>query len=156
MNTEQLKKIIAKMVRAEMQPILRQEVRSYLSEVFSRNAQQPSNRPTSSDFSDETIETKKLPSVPQKPKKMVNYTNNAALNAILNETTGGIPQEGSMASMMGSFSRNDSEMINEAAMPVVVPETASEPIKNIASIINRDYRSIMKAVDKKVSDRKKP
>ena len=59
MNAEQLRKIIAKMVRAEMQPIMRQEVRSYLSEVFSGKAHRPSNRPTSSD-SDETVETEEL------------------------------------------------------------------------------------------------
>lgn len=156
MNAEQLRKIIAKMVRAEMQPILRQEVRSYLSEVFSGNAHRPSNRPTSSDFSDETAEAEELPPVPQKPKKMVNYTSNPALNAILNETTGGIPQEGSMASMMGGFGRGSSEMINETAMPVVVPETAPAPVKNVAAVINRDFRSLMKAIDKKIADKKKP
>lgn len=156
MNAEQLRKIIAKMVRAEMQPIMRQEVRSYLSEVFSGKAHRPSNRPTSSD-SDETVETEELPSVPQRPKKRVNYTNNPALNAILNETTGGIPQEGSMASMMGGFGGSStSELINETAMPVVVPETAPEPVKNVAAVINRDFRSLMKAIDKKVADKKRP
>jgi hypothetical protein len=85
---------------------------------------------------------------PVKPvKKFVKYTSNPMLNDILNQTTGGIPQEGGMVNMMGGFGGATQTTINETK----VPENAPAPVKSVYSAMNRDYRSLMKAVDSKKS-----
>ena len=51
---------------------------------------------------------------PVKPaKKFVKYTSNPMLNDILNQTTGGVPQEGSMVSMMGGYGGGTQQVITE-------------------------------------------
>lgn len=67
------------------------------------------------------------------------------LNEILNQTTGGVPQEGGMVSMMGGYGSTTSQVITETK----APENAPEPVKSVYSAINRDYRSLMKAVNNK-------
>ena len=67
------------------------------------------------------------------------------LNDILNQTTGGIPQEGGLVSMMGGLDVGKSQVITETK----APENAPEPVKSVYSAMNRDYRSLMKAVNKK-------
>ena len=80
-------------------------------------------------------------------KKFVKYTSNPMLNDILNQTTGGVPQEGSMVSMMGGYGNSTQEVITETK----VPENAPAPVKGVYSAINRDYRALLKAVDSKKS-----
>ena len=80
-------------------------------------------------------------------KKFVKYTSNPMLNDILNQTTGGVPQEGSMVSMMGGYGGSTQEVITETK----VPENAPAPVKGVYSAINRDYRALLKAVDSKKS-----
>ena len=80
------------------------------------------------------------------PKKFVKYTNNPMLNDILNQTTGGVPQEGSMVGMIGGYGGGGSDQI---ITETKAPENASEPVKSVYSAVNRDYRSLMAAVNKK-------
>jgi hypothetical protein len=50
-----------------------------------------------------------------------------------------------MVSMMGGYGGGTQEVITETK----VPENAPEPVKSVYSAINRDYRSLMKAVNNK-------
>jgi hypothetical protein len=85
----------------------------------------------------------------QNKKKFVKYTSNPVLNQILNETTGGVPQEGGLASIMGSGEPSVVDKLTES-----VTEHAPEPVKAVAQAVTRDYRSLLKAVDKKRGEKK--
>lgn len=65
----------------------------------------------------------------------------------------GIPQEGNVVGMMGSFGNGGTELINEAAAPEI-PASAPVEVKKTAAVFNRDFRALMKAVDKKVAGKK--
>ena len=84
-----------------------------------------------------------------KPKKFVKYTKNDALNEILNQTTGGVPQEGNFVGLIGNEFEVKSEQLNE----IKASENAPEQVKTVVNAINRDYRSLLKAVDKKRSNK---
>jgi hypothetical protein len=47
--------------------------------------------------------------------------------------------------MMGGLGGGSTQVITEAK----VPENTPEPVKSVYSAMNRDYRSLMKAVNKK-------
>ena len=85
-------------------------------------------------------------SVPTTPKKVIQYTKNPILNQILNETSGGVPQEGSLVSMLGGPERSITESI--------IPETAPEPVKKVAAALTRDYSALLKAVEQKRAGKK--
>lgn len=69
----------------------------------------------------------------QSPKK---YSNNPTLNAILNETVGGVPSEDSIPA------------------GISIPQSAiaeNSALSGVANALNRDYRQLLKTVDKKAS-----
>lgn len=71
--------------------------------------------------------------VTQPPKK---YSNNPTLNAILNETVGGVPQE-------------DSTPAGITIPPAALAENTA--LGDVANAMNRDYRQLLRAADKKAS-----
>lgn len=75
---------------------------------------------------------------PQSKKEVVKYTNNSVLNQVLNETVGGIPTE--------------RELEQPSIADVLTPENIgnSPELAAVGKALNRDYRSLLKAVDKKV------
>lgn len=152
MKIEVLKEFIKKTVQQEVRNIVQSEIKHQLAEVFSKDISQSKKK--SPDSSLELEIMKELESLNEsstqeeqsKPaKKYVKYTNNPMLNDILNQTTGGIPQEGGVVSMLGGYGVGTQEVINETKAPTNAPE----PVKSVYSAMNRDYRSLMKAVDKK-------
>lgn len=87
----------------------------------------------------------------QKPKEVKKYTNNPILNEILNQTVVKIPSEGSMVGLDSTFKSQAfaGMQINEA---VDVPEPVApvtEEQGKVMNVLKRDFRSLMKAVDKK-------
>lgn len=131
-------------IRQEVKKAVKEELKEYLFESIIQKKEAPTSPIT------ESSETVKVTSdsEPSKPKKFVKYTKNDALNKVLNETMGGVPREGSYVGLMGGdFDSKPTEQINE----VKVPDTAPEPVKNVVNAMNRDYRSLLKAVDKKKS-----
>jgi hypothetical protein len=123
-----------------------------MAEIFSKEAVQTKKKSADSDLEQqilkelETMEESSVIEEEVKPaKKFVKYTNNPMLNDILNQTTGGVPQEGGMVGMMGGYGGATSQVITETK----APENAPEPVKSVYSAMNRDYRSLMKAVNKK-------
>lgn len=131
-------------IRQEVKKVVKEELKEYLFEsLVQKKESQPSTiteiaKDVKSDSNGE----------PVKPKKFVKYTKNDALNKVLNETIGGVPSEGSYVGLMGGgFDSKSIEQINE----VKVPDAAPAPIKTVVNAMNRDYRSLLQAVDKKRS-----
>ena len=152
MKIEVLKEFIKKTVQQEVRSVIQAELKLQLAEIFSKEVVQPKKNTQESDLESqilkelESFENTDIIEEEVKPsKKFVKYTNNPLLNDILNQTTGGVPQEGGMVSMMGGFNSGGSQVITETK----APENAPEPVKSVYSAMNRDYRSLMKAVNKK-------
>ena len=153
MKIEILKEYIKKTVQQEVQRVVQSELKLRLSEIFSREVIQSKKKSSDSDLEQQIL--KELDTMNESvvadeqvkpPKKFVKYTNNPMLNDILNQTTGGVPQEGSMVGMIGGYGGGGSDQI---ITETKVPENASEPVKSVYSAVNRDYRSLMAAVNKK-------
>ena len=135
-----------------MQQEVRNELKIQLAEIFSKEVIKAKKKSSESDLEQQILselETMNESTVVEEPvksvKKFVKYSNNPMLNEILNQTTGGVPQEGSMVSMMGGYGGNNQEVITETN----IPENAPAPVKGVYSAMNRDYRSLMKAVNNK-------
>lgn len=145
MKIEALKEYINNTIRQEVKKVIKEELQGYLSEVFSSKQKNVTNQLNL----EEEVEPKVEPKIEQKPKKYIKYTSNELLNKVLNETSGGVPKEGSFVGLMNDGLESNVEALNE----VKVPESAPEPVKTVVNAINRDYRSLMKAVDKKRSSK---
>tara|TARA_B110000503_G_C7141870_1_gene411195 strand:+ start:1017 stop:1496 length:480 start_codon:yes stop_codon:yes gene_type:complete len=157
MKIDILKEFIKKTVQQEVRNVVQSELKLQLAEIFSKEVIQAKKKLAVSAETDlEQQILKELDVMNEsdvfeeqvKPtKKFVKYTSNPMLNDILNQTTGGVPQEGSMVSMMGGYGNSTQEVITETK----VPENAPAPVKGVYSAINRDYRALLKAVDSKKS-----
>lgn len=157
MKIDILKEFIKKTVQQEVRNVVQSELKLQLAEIFSKEVIQAKKKLAVSAETDlEQQILKELDVMNEsdvfeeqvKPtKKFVKYTSNPMLNDILNQTTGGVPQEGSMVSMMGGYGGSTQEVITETK----VPENAPAPVKGVYSAINRDYRALLKAVDSKKS-----
>ena len=153
MKIDALKEYIRKTVQQEIRTVLKEELKYQLTEILlggDIKSLKPSISTQSNtsfiEKSENLIDEDFSPPV-EKPKKHVKYTSNPVLNEILNQTQGGLPKEGEMVGMIGegfggSINR---EQINE----VKAPENAPEPVKTVYQAMNKDYRMLMKAVDKK-------
>jgi len=139
-----LKTLIRGIVREEVEFALKKE----LTEVFKSLKTKP------------ITETKRV----VKKRKQLQLAKDPVLNKLLNETRGGVPQkEGheeypsmgggtydrtSMASLMG-YGNVGGDKAEQTIQQMGVPsESVPEDVKNA---INRDYRDVMKAIDKKKS-----
>jgi RecA/RadA recombinase len=152
MKIEVLKEFIKKTVQQEVRNVIQSEIKLQLAEIFSKEVGQTKKKSSEPDLEQqilkelETMGDVQVVEEEVKPvKKFVKYTNNPMLNDILNQTTGGVPQEGGLVSMMGGLGGGSTQVITEAK----APENAPEPVKSVYSAMNRDYRSLMKAVNKK-------
>ena len=152
MKIEVLKEFIKKTVQQEVRNVIQSEIKLQLAEIFSKEVGQTKKKSSEPDLEQQILEELETMGDVQvvedevKPvKKFVKYTKNPMLNDILNQTTGGVPQEGSMVSMMGGYGGGTQQVITETK----VPENAPAPVKGVYSAINRDYRALLKAVDNK-------
>lgn len=149
MKTQELKEIIRSVIKEELQKTLPTLIPNILSEILTGQS-----KPMVS----EKLETPKVSHKPSEniqpaKKTFKKYTNNEALNAVLNETVGGVPREGSYVGLMGAL-RSESlggANINESVqIPQQITPVNEEQAK-VLNVINRDFRKLMKAVDKKKS-----
>ena len=154
MKIDILKEFIKKTVQQEVRNVVQSELKLQLAEIFAKEVIQSKKKSSDSDLEQQILKEldvmneSAVVEEPVKPtKKFVKYTSNPMLNDILNQTTGGVPQEGSMVSMMGGYGNSTQEVITETK----VPENAPAPVKGVYSAINRDYRALLKAVDSKKS-----
>ena len=136
MKAKTFENLIRKVVREEIDYALRREIKSLKEDL--RDELKPS-----------IIEhTEKIVEVPQqnslkekimgkKPFKKQNFVSNSTLNDLLNETAAGDTNtQTAMAPISDPFS---------TGTPM---ETAGMP-NTVANVVNRDYRSLMQAIDKK-------
>ena len=99
MKTQELKEIIRSVIKEELQKTLPTLIPNILSEILTGQS-----KPVVS----EKLETPKVSHKPSEniqpaKKTFKKYTNNEALNAVLNETVGGVPREGSYVGLMGAL-----------------------------------------------------
>jgi hypothetical protein len=156
MKIDILKEFIKKTVQQEVRNVVQSELKLQLAEIFSKEVIQAKKKSSDSELEQQILkeldvmnESDVVEEQVKPTKKFVKYTSNPMLNDILNQTTGGVPQEGSMVSMMGGYGGGTQEVITETK----VPENAPEPVKSVYNAINRDYRSLMQAVNKKKGDK---
>ena len=164
MKKQELLKII--------ETVVRKEVKKQMNEIFIKDNDSSSltelvSKPLIEKEFKEPIRKREV-----KPKKEVNYTSNKALNKVLNETVGGVPQgeAGGYKTMGGGI--YDSSKVNEILAResgLGDPETVKEKKREIAAVdsikragvsvdqvpdhvtdaLTKDYRGLMKAIDQK-------
>ena len=142
--------------------IVRQEVKKEVKNIFIKEGIQSMSQKVSNDTVMEVLPERK-----PKPKKKVQYTKNPMLNDILNETAnagemdeyptmgGGTFDTSKMAQALGYG--NDMIGSDEAKREIAAVQTAqaagadtSNPaVQDVMSNLTKDYRSVMKALDKK-------
>lgn len=158
MKIEILKEYIRKTVKEEIKNVLKEELRYQLTEIFLSGGvggkiSNSSSKPKKtfiekSEEKTQQISENKVAST----KNKIRYTTNEVFNDILNETTCKIPSEDNMVGMMGGgfdkIGGGEDSMLMESS-DIQPPPEASEPVKKVFNAMNRDYRSLLKAVDKK-------
>jgi len=144
--------------------VVRKEVKKQMNEIFIKDND-------SSSLTELVSAPAPKPKKVQKPKKEVQYTSNEALNKVLNETVGGVPQgEGGYETMGGGI--YDSSKVNDILVRESGygnPETVKEKKREIAAVdtikkagvnvdqvpehvtnaLTKDYSKVMKAIDQK-------
>lgn len=153
MKTQELKEMIRSVVKEELQKSLPTLIPNILSEILSNQTKQMvSEKTVSQKIVQNTIPSSQVKQSESSTKKTFKkYTNNDILNAVLNETVGGVPREGSYVGLMGTLQSEVSNgiSINESVnMPQQITPVNEEQSK-VLNIINKDFRKLMKAVDKK-------
>ena len=131
MKKEQLTNIIREAVR--------EELKSFLPKLIKEiNLKEEADQQSNSDIVEVT--KKSLSKVrTKKPNEMKSYSKNPAINQILNETKGGIPQEGGLVS-------NNPNVVKEFQGQSVEVESLPDHLSNA---LTRNYSDVMKLVDKK-------
>ena len=146
MKTQELKEIIRSVVKEELQKSLPTLIPNILSEILTGQG-----KPVVSENSEP-------PKVLQKPSETVQpakktfkkYTNNDALNAVLNETVGGVPREGAYVGLMGTLqSEAFSGIINESTQTPQQITPVNEEQAKVLNVINRDFRKCKSKTDRR-------
>ena len=146
MKSNELKEIIRSIIKEELDKTLPTLIPKILSEVLSgrQSSTIQSNQPI---VSTKTVVKESV----QKPKEIKKYSSNPILNEILNQTVVKIPNEGSMAGLDSTFKSqafSGMQMNESVETPQPVAPVTEEQSK-VMNVLNRDFRSLMKAVDKK-------
>ena len=145
MKSNELKDIIRAVIKEELDKTLPILIPKVLTEVLS-GKQVP--------IVESQIPTKNVvKESAQKPKEIKKYSSNPILNDILNQTVVKIPKDDSMVGLDSTFKSqafsgmqiNESTQISE---PEPVAPVTEEQGK-VMDVLKRDFRSLMKAVDKK-------
>ena len=157
MKVNVLTEIIRKVVREEVKKAIRSELKKPVVE-------------SNSSFKDLMEDDVKQPSVKKsQPKRQ--FTSNKALNDILNETVGGINEADNSEAVdnVKSDYKNlmNKEMFGTADMATVmnggrqpnvaqttVGNTGARPTAELQGILNKDYSSVLKAMDKKAKEKR--
>lgn len=137
MKKSELVKIIKNAVREELEaslPIVLSEIMQ--SKPQSANAKDPLE--LTKEILDSSVKTKK--------PKLKKFSNNEALNKVLNETTGGIPLEGSRVGN-GAYENKMTDLQGNEVSIESLPD-------HVSSALTRDYSALMNKVDEKVKQKK--
>jgi len=168
-----LTKTLRKIIREEVEKAVRTEFVNFVS--LMGETKTPKRKAVKSKPRKKVTESsiKKLVNdiVPKEKTPMKKLSNNSVLNSILNETQGGLPQDGtipqqpqgqeewptmggegktfdrsSMASMMGYGDANPVSGMSTPDGAPIAPEQVPEDVTNA---MTRNYGDLMKAIDKK-------
>ena len=127
MKAKTFENLIRKVVRDEIDYALRREIKSLKEDL------RDELKPTITEHTEKMVEVPQQSSLKEKimgkkPIKKQNFVQNTTLNNLLNETAQG---------------DTNTETANAPGIPV---ETMPAPVQNV---VNRDYRELMKAIDRK-------
>ena len=145
--------------------VVRKEVKKQMNEIFIKDNDSSS---LSELVSTPTPKPKKV----QQPKKEVNYTSNEALNKVLNETVGGVPQgeSGEYPTMGGGVfdsskinqilaretGLGDTESVKEKKREIAAVDSIKKAGVNVDQVpehvtnaLTKDYSAVLKAIEKK-------
>jgi hypothetical protein len=143
--------------------LVKQEVKKQVTEIFIKEGIKSMTESTSKN---DVVEV--LPKRKPKPKKEVTYTKNPVLNDILNETANagtdefdeyptmtGKPFDSTRmaeaigyGNMMGDAESRRKQAAIQTAQAVGA-DTNNEAVQNVMQDLTKDYRGVMKALDKK-------
>ena len=143
--------------------MVRKEVRKQMDTIFINEGIQSIKANGKLDFKEKNGELIRKPKVQK--KKPVRYTSNEALNNILNETAGGLPQDGQeeyptlgggafdtsrMTELLG-YGKSDEGKRSVGAVETIKKAGVSvdDVPDHVTNALTRDYRGLMKAIDKK-------
>jgi hypothetical protein len=143
MKSNELKEIIRTVIREELDKTLPTLIPKVLTEILS-------GKPSEMIQSNQVVKNTVQESI-QKPKEIKKYSSNPVLNDILNQTVVKIPSDVSIAGIDSNFRSQAfaGMQINETVeTPQPVAPVTEEQCK-VMNVLNRDFRSLMKAVDKK-------
>lgn len=142
MKSNELKEIIRSLVKEELEKTLPVLIPKILTEaLIGKQVNEPIIQPKP--IVNESV---------QKSKEIKKYTSNPILNEILNQTIVKIPKEDSIAGIDSQFKSQafSGLQINESIQSETEQITpVNEEQGKVLNVINRDFRNLMKAVDKK-------
>lgn len=172
-----LSKTLRKIIREEVEQAVRQEFVNFVSlmgETKTTKKKVVKSKPKKKVVSETSIKKLVNDIVPNDtPKTKKHFTSNSVLNNILNETEGGVPQDGTipqppqqpkegheeyptmgggvmdkskMASLLGYGDTNPAQGMTGTNGQPINPEQVPEDVVNA---MTRDYGDLMKAIDKK-------
>jgi hypothetical protein len=148
MKKNELVDIIRTLVKEEVNNALPQLLMEVLAERLSENsAAILENRTATTQQSVKSkvevfMEEPSAPAPVAQPQRM--YSKNPLLNQVLNETTGGVPTESTMQSSVDILQQLTPQQLNE-----------NKEVAAVANALKKDYRSLLKAMDKKVSEKRR-
>lgn len=148
MKKNELVDIIRTLVKEEVNNALPQLLMEVLAERLSDNsAAILENRTTTKQQPVKSkvevfVEEPSVPALVAQPQKM--YSKNPILNQVLNETTGGVPSEATMQSSVDILQQLTPQQLNE-----------NKEVAAVANALKKDYRSLLKAMDKKISEKRR-
>ena len=145
MKAKTFENLIRKVVREEIDYALRREIKSLKEDL------RDELNPTITEHTERLVEVPKVPQSSLKEKimgknpikksfKKQNYTGNAALNELLNETAAGdtnLDSGNSPVSLSQPFSSGAPLPMDTTGMP-----------ESVANAVTRDYSGLMKAINK--------
>ena len=139
MKAKTFENLIRKVVREEIDYALRREIKSLKEDLREESKPLIKEEPIPNTVRNSLKEKIMGSTSNNKPIQNINYTNNPALNDLLNETAQGDTNLNSGASPVSM--EEDFSTIGD--MPVeAVPQ-------EVANAVNRDYSDLMKAMDNK-------
>ena len=144
MKKKELIEIIQLAVRKELRTTLPSLVKECLSE--SKPTLMSKRKSVSTDpveLAKRALKSEESTTISTGQKKpMVQYSKNSAINEILNNTTGGVPQEGSRVTGQTEGAGKMTDLHGNTVDLEQLPESVS-------SALTRDYTALLSAVDKK-------
>jgi hypothetical protein len=142
MNKSELVEIVRQIVKTELKNIGPELIREALIESLEGNHSKPTTEKIREPIQ-EQVKPKRLP---------IKFSNNPILNDAINQAQGGIPpEEGSIPPHPGIAGSSILDTIKSIPQEVLNENT---DVAAVASVFNRDFRSVMKAVNKASNVRK--